>query len=62
MDLLRQSVETIEQTHIICMDQNGIISKTVFINEDIAEYILNEKCQTWQIVVPLSNGLPYTYF
>lgn len=42
MDLLRQSVEAIEQADVICMNQNNIISETVSINEDIAECILNE--------------------
>ena len=42
MDLLRQSVEAIEQADVICMNQNDIISETVSINEDIAECILNE--------------------
>lgn len=42
MDLLRQSVEAIEQADVICRIQNNIISETVSINEDIAECILNE--------------------
>ena len=42
MRLLKESVEAIGQADVICMNQNGIISETVTINEDIAECILNE--------------------
>lgn len=42
MDLLKQSVEAIEQADVICMHQNEIIAETVSINENITESILNE--------------------
>lgn len=42
MNLLKQSVEAIEQADVICVNQNNIIAETVTINEDIAECILNE--------------------
>lgn len=42
INLLKQSVEAIEQADVICVNQNNIISETVSINEDIAGCILNE--------------------
>lgn len=42
MDLLKQSVDAIEQADVICNNQNAIISETVSINEDIAGCILSE--------------------